>query len=63
MKIFNFGFKIQNATHADTVKQYEVLVYMAGQSSSAVGIGQFCYRIITRILIIIIERQKQTTKC
>ena len=25
---FNFGFKIQNATHADTVKQYEVLLWL-----------------------------------
>ena len=24
MTIFNCGFKFQNATHADTVKQYEV---------------------------------------
>ena len=33
MTTFNCGFKIQHATHADTVKQYEVC--MAGQSSSA----------------------------
>ena len=24
MKIFNCGFKFQNTSHADTVKQYEV---------------------------------------
>ena len=53
MTIFNYGFKFQNATHADTIKQYEV--WPDNLSSSAVGIGQFCYRII----IIIEDKSKQ----
>ena len=42
MTNFNCGFKFQNAIqgYVDTVMQ---LWGMARQSSSAVGIGQFCY--------------------
>ena len=40
MTIFNCGFKFQNATHADTVKQYEVwlnnLVQQQGQANLAI---------------------------
>ena len=36
MTIFNCGFKFQNATHVDTVKQHKY----GWTSSSAVGIDQ-----------------------
>ena len=44
MTIYNCGFIFQNATHADNFKQY--VWVMTGQSSSAVGTGQFYYKII-----------------
>ena len=37
------GLNFQISMHADTVKQ---LGGIAGQSSSAAGIGQFCYGIV-----------------
>ena len=42
--ISNCGFKFQNATH--THRHCQAIWGMARQSSSAVGICQFCYRII-----------------
>ena len=43
MTVCNCGFKYQYATHVDTAKQHEGI---AGQPSSVVVIGQFCFRII-----------------
>ena len=39
MTIFNCGFKFQNATYVNTIKQYEVWLDNLGQH--AVGIGQY----------------------
>ena len=44
MTIVNYGFKFQNATHADT----KGIWGMASQSSSAAKVGQFCYGINNR---------------
>ena len=40
MTIFNCGFKCQNATHADSVKEYEV--WLNNLVQQYIGIGQFC---------------------
>ena len=45
---FNCGFKFQkNTTHIYACRHYKAILSTARQSSSAVGIGQFCY---TRII-------------
>ena len=44
MAILNCGFKFQNVWHY----KYKGSWGMAGQSSSTVGVDQFCYRIIER---------------